>query len=192
MNISRLIIYPIIGTIFAIGCADPVGDPVEEDPQEGITTMFEGRQIDLSKDWEDATACLGWTEGGIVECYRTENELEQRESELSKSLSATDPDPTAVWPNRSNLYQDEKFNVNSPRRHPKVLHLHDRACQNLSRWGMGKQVSSMFNLASTKAVIWDRAGCNNEGLALKINSAYQNLANQGWNDRALSHSRFGP
>lgn len=44
---------------------------------------FEGRAIDLSKDWEEAQACLVWRQGGVLECFRTPEALDARAARLS-------------------------------------------------------------------------------------------------------------
>lgn len=44
---------------------------------------FEGGRINLANGWGDATACLVWGQGGILECFRSAQALAARESELS-------------------------------------------------------------------------------------------------------------
>src|SRR4051812_37022720 len=51
---------------------------------------FEGRQINLAQDWGDAKACLVWREGGVLECFRTEEALEAREAALAPLRDALD------------------------------------------------------------------------------------------------------
>lgn len=48
-----------------------------------IIADFEGRKIDLAKDWGAARACLVWRQGGVVECFRTNQALDAREQQLS-------------------------------------------------------------------------------------------------------------
>lgn len=50
---------------------------------------FEGRMIDLSKDWGEAQACLVWRQGGVLECFRTDEELDAREAELAPRRAAS-------------------------------------------------------------------------------------------------------
>ncbi len=54
--------------------------PVERRP---AIAGFEGRAIDLAGDWGDAEACLVWRQGGVLECFRTVEELDAREAELA-------------------------------------------------------------------------------------------------------------
>lgn len=44
---------------------------------------FEGRPLDLSRSWGEAQACLVWRQGGILECFRTSEELDARAADLS-------------------------------------------------------------------------------------------------------------
>jgi hypothetical protein len=54
--------------------------PVERRP---AIASFEGGTIDLAGDWGDATSCLVWRQGGVMECFRTVAELDAREAELA-------------------------------------------------------------------------------------------------------------
>lgn len=54
---------------------------------------FEGRTIDLGRGWGDAKACLVWRQGGVSECFRTEEELDAREAELAPRREAT----ATIW-----------------------------------------------------------------------------------------------
>jgi hypothetical protein len=61
------------------GVPDPAAGKVERRP---AIAQFEGRSIDLSKDWGEARACLVWRQGGVVECFRTPQALDAREARL--------------------------------------------------------------------------------------------------------------
>ena len=56
--------------------------PTPPERRPAIAT-FEGRSIDLSKDWEEARACLVWRQGGVLECFRTPEALDARAAHLS-------------------------------------------------------------------------------------------------------------
>ena len=56
--------------------------PTPPERRPAIAT-FEGRSIDLSKDWEEARACLVWRQGGVLECFRTPQSLDARIAQLS-------------------------------------------------------------------------------------------------------------
>jgi hypothetical protein len=51
--------------------------------QQFSLATFEGRTIDLTQGWQGAQACLAWESRGILECFATEAELEQAESQLA-------------------------------------------------------------------------------------------------------------
>ena len=52
---------------------------------------FEGRKINLAEDWGDATACLVWRQGGVLECFRTAEALDAFEARLARDRPATAP-----------------------------------------------------------------------------------------------------
>lgn len=70
-----------------VGSAGGVGPPVAIDLNRG-EARFEGRTIDLSKDWEGAEACHVADEL-VTTCYRTEDEMDQ-------ALGITDRMPVDV------------------------------------------------------------------------------------------------
>ncbi|HEV2758899.1 MAG TPA: hypothetical protein VGV86_04955 [Acidimicrobiales bacterium] len=72
------------------------GGVTTEDREAGAMATFEGRTIDLAGDWGAATACLVWREGGVVECFRTNEELEARRAELSPGRPAAGPDASGA------------------------------------------------------------------------------------------------
>jgi hypothetical protein len=49
---------------------------------------FEGRAIDLAAGWGDATACLVWRQGGVVECFRTAQAMHARAEQLAPDRAA--------------------------------------------------------------------------------------------------------
>ena len=51
--------------------------------------MFEGRRINLADDWGDATACLVWRQGGVLECFRTAEALDAFEARLAPRRETT-------------------------------------------------------------------------------------------------------
>ena len=50
---------------------------------------FEGRRINLAEDWGDATACLVWRQGGVLECFRSEEALDALEARLAPRRATT-------------------------------------------------------------------------------------------------------
>lgn len=60
---------------------------------------FEGRTIDLAQDWGEARACLVWRQGGVLECFRSNEALDAREAQLAPGRAAHHPaesEPTTV------------------------------------------------------------------------------------------------
>jgi len=65
------------------------GLPAPDDGLQATHANFEGRTIDLAGDWAGAQACLLWRQGGISECFRTAEELEAREKQLTPRREAS-------------------------------------------------------------------------------------------------------
>jgi hypothetical protein len=59
------------------------GGPTTPPERRPAIAAFEGRTIDLSKDWEDARACLVWRQGGVLECFRNPQAMEARVAQVS-------------------------------------------------------------------------------------------------------------
>ena len=65
-----------IAAVWAVVAA-PVGQ-VGAAPAVGAT----GAMPDLASGWGSATACLVWTQGGVVECFASQEELRATEAQL--------------------------------------------------------------------------------------------------------------
>lgn len=62
----------------------------------GTPAVYGDRQIDMSRDWEGAGACLVWPEAiEVPECFETEEQMNRRIAELEKMTGDT-PRATAV------------------------------------------------------------------------------------------------
>jgi hypothetical protein len=203
MTNGKMLACSVLSAIYLSACA---GLAETDDSDEDVIAMFEGRSINLAESWEDASACIVWTENGIAECFRTEEQLEQRESELEGMLvaakggnsGATD---THIRVGTSNLFENEDFNAGNPGKH---LNLMNFRCQSLRALGMatkkgknGKpQLSSVLNLTSTTVEIYSGVTCNDRVLPFRPNEFTLNLADiplkpgKTWNDAALSHRRL--
>ncbi len=102
---------------------------------------FEGRTIDLSKDWGEAQDCLVWRQGGLLECFRTSEALDAREAQLARrGLGSAPTASTAAYgywcSSPLRLYE---YNWYSGRR----LSFWDRGYwQNLADYGFDNQTSS--------------------------------------------------
>lgn len=87
MNLRRLIGLSMALAMFMVMTA-PVSVAAAEEPAPHVgerEALFEGRLIDISRDWEGAGACLVWPEAiGVPECFRTEAEMDKRIAELER------------------------------------------------------------------------------------------------------------
>lgn len=55
----------------------------------GVVALFEGQPIDLSKGWGAAKACVVWEAQGVVECFRSEQEMDRRTVRLLSDFDQT-------------------------------------------------------------------------------------------------------
>ena len=72
--LGAALLTPFVATAAESGVSTP-GTP-NENANERSLAKFEGKTLDLSKSWGDATAC--WVDQDLaVECFRTEKQLER-------------------------------------------------------------------------------------------------------------------
>lgn len=65
--------------------------PIGGVDREPAIASFEGRRINLADDWGDATACLIWRQGGVVECFRSAEALDAFAAQLTSRRPAAPP-----------------------------------------------------------------------------------------------------
>ena len=71
-----------VGSLAAVEAPTAGADPVTGDPTHA---WFEGAEIDLSKSWGEATACVEL--GDHTECFRTEAEMLEAHPELGETAT---------------------------------------------------------------------------------------------------------
>lgn len=86
----------ILGLLLAASMAVPAvaEDEAQRTPETApATARFEGRTIDLHRDWGAARACVVWSSDAPVDCYRTEQAADQavrrREAQEARQASST-------------------------------------------------------------------------------------------------------
>lgn len=91
----------ILGLLLAASMAVPAvaDDDNRRTPETApATARFEGRTIDLHRDWGDARTCVVWSADAPVDCYRTEQAADQavrrREAQESRQESSTQESST--------------------------------------------------------------------------------------------------
>jgi hypothetical protein len=105
----------------------------------GIVAAFEDHAIDLGANWEQAQACLVLRQAGLVECFRTLHEAEDRAEALQPQLAA------ATYSCSSPLRLFEHSNYAG-----RQLLFFDRGYwQNLPDYGFNDQLSSYIVGACT-------------------------------------------
>lgn len=65
--------------------------PVARPEHVPAIASFEGRRINLAEDWGDATACLIWRQGGVMECFRSAEALDALEARLAPRREGSAP-----------------------------------------------------------------------------------------------------
>lgn len=86
----------LLAGVLAILGMFPIAAVAREDvvssDSTGTLAIYDGRLIDMSKDWEGAGACLVWSEAiGTPECFDTEEQMDDRITEL-ESLTTSVPE----------------------------------------------------------------------------------------------------
>jgi len=183
----RVLVSLTVCVVTALVVAAPVGAS-EASPtgaSVGVEAVFEGRPIDLTGDWGDATACLIWNEVGVHECFRTEAEMDKRAAELEQEfgLPPGDPAKTTYCSGSVKLYDGVVYTGN-------VLNFRDRFTWiNLSTYGFSNKTSSYkigpcssifadYNsggyprYSSTETEAWDTATVMASGWGNRVSSIY--------------------
>ncbi|MGH9264540.1 MAG: hypothetical protein ACRD1D_07600, partial [Acidimicrobiales bacterium] len=121
------------------------GDGRRVERRPAIAT-FEGRTLNLAESWAEARACLVWRQGGVLECFRSEQALEAREAQLGPRRAEQRSTPTSTI--ASYAYYSSSCS-SSLRLYDytwyggRQLSFWDRGYwQNLSDYGFGDQTSS--------------------------------------------------
>lgn len=128
----------LLAVLFAVPAQ--AGAQPRQDGSGPSYATFEGRSIDLSREWGAATACLIWRQGGVAECFRTSQALDAREAQLSRTRTATTAGPAAAasvsCSSSLRLYESNWYGG-------RRLSFWDRGYwQNLANYGFEDQMSS--------------------------------------------------
>lgn len=147
-----------------------------------VLGTFEGSSIDLSKDWGAARSCLVWHERGVVDCFRTDDEMAIREVELNTVSTSgrlpSDPTTEAACGSYSHLWE----HANKGGRH---LQFRDRGYwQNLTNYSFNDMTTSAQAGACRLWVAVDTGGRGTQGY---FNAGvYSPNVGDLWNDRISS------
>lgn len=157
-----------------------------EGGETGLAT-FEGTQIDLAADWGEAGACLVWQQAGGIECFRTEEEMDELAEQLEEAdtlgggfrISASQ---CSGW---LRLYEHINYGG-------RVLQFRDRGFwQNLTNYGFNDKLSSYrvgpcgCHLAEhINGGGWWYPGNTSAGAV--VSDMRQNGRYPSWNDRVSS------
>lgn len=147
-------------------------------PASPSAARFEGRTIDLSKNWEEARSCLVWRAQNAVECFRTPQERDSR----AQRLMARQNEQVAARSCRTPLHLYEHV-----RGRGRDLKFYDRGYwQNLDRYNFNDKTSS-YRTGSCTAHLAEHN--NGRGYWYPGNTRprhYEPAMRRGWNDRVSS------
>lgn len=94
LAVAITVVSASLAGAFHVSAADPGKGRGVDISTERAAADFEGRQIDLSKDWEEAQAC--WVdEVGAAKCFRSEAQMDRALVAAGKDLDSTNP-PSAA------------------------------------------------------------------------------------------------
>ncbi|MFI1028420.1 hypothetical protein [Streptomyces sp. NPDC020951] len=126
----------------------------------GTSTIarFEGKTIDLSKDWGAAKACN--VRRGVIECFRTAEESATRAAQQAKTASPSAAQGYCSTPLR--LYEHANFNT-APFPAGRILSFYDSGYwQNLDVYGFNDQTSSYRTGSCYTSFAVDNGGWGNQ------------------------------
>ncbi|WP_330290671.1 hypothetical protein [Streptomyces sp. NBC_00576] len=150
---------------------------------KGVQAQFEGRTIDLSKDWGAAKACMVWKAAGGVQCFRTAKEQEQTAAKLAQRQTPSVAAASCSTPLR--LYEHGQFAG-------RELSFYDRGYwQNLTdaRYNFNDQTSS-YRVGSCNAHLAEHTNGSGYWYPGNTNAWHSegtmSSGASGWNDRISS------
>lgn len=181
---TRPVILVVLAVV-AVGMAIPVGASAGTRagsvPRTGA--LFEGRLVDLSVDWGEASACLIWDEVGVRECLRSEAEMDRRITELENQpgFGAIAPTQAAQCSGSVRLYDAMLYTG-------QVLDLRDRLQWiNLSAYGFSNKTTS-FKIGPCDSYLADDDSGGGSWYSTSATQAWDMtwLVAYGWNNRVSS------
>ena len=176
----RLLTVALAAIFLAVLPASGLADGNQPPADSPSLALFEGKQIDLSKGWGDARACLVAPGGGFVECFRDQAGLLARESVLHAQI-ASSPDIAATsCSSPLRLFADASYGG-------RELDFYDRGYwQNLSTWSFDNQLSS-YKVGACGVYLADYANGGGSWYPGNTSPGHGEPSMlSGWNDRISS------
>lgn len=191
---KSLAILELAATFAFAACGGPSLDPAIEAPisnqsdgNHGPTyAAFDGKILNLAVSWGDAQSCVVWKQGGVAECFRTEQEGNNLVSQIELSMSeetgpAAAPNPLlACSRNCLHIYQHSNFGGRD-------LTFCDRGYwQNLTSYGFNDELSS-FKTGSHGVHLAEHTGGGGNWYPGNTDACVSaGGMSSGWNDRVSS------
>jgi len=165
--------------VIVCAVAVPTGAVLATDTHEpGVIASFEGQQIDLSKDWGDAQACVIAPDG--ARCYRTEREMDAAEGDpAAQAAPSGGVVALAACSSSVRLYDGTSYSGN-------VLQLTTRGVyHNLASLGFDNLTSS-YKIGACSARFYDTTSGSTLYPGSTIANASATSMLSGWNNRVGS------
>lgn len=163
-----------------------ISGPAQADSRtgDGQDALFEGTQIDLSAGWGEAQACLVWNDRDVVECFRTEADMDRRIGELVGVESSPIGSAGVLASSCSSslrLYDGMSYTGS-------ILYLADRGrWLNLSSYGFSNRTSS-FKIGACSSYFADYSNGGGSWYPTSSTKAWRTVPAMasGWNNRVSS------
>lgn len=138
---NRRIVATLVGLMVLATTVPAAAGTSNKDLPPGHA-WFEGEVIYLGDGWGEAQACVVWRDEDLVECFRTEQQMEARTNEAERQHDGSDDDGGTTTMAASAcgswlyLYEDPSYDG-------RTLQFRDRDIwQDLDVWGFSNQLSS--------------------------------------------------
>jgi hypothetical protein len=179
-RMHRRLLIALAAIFLAVLPASGLADVNEPPAGSGSLARFEGKQIDLSKGWGDARACLVARGAGVVECFRDQGGLLVRESQLQAQIASSPTVAATTCSSPLRLYADASYGG-------RELDFYDRGYwQNLSTWSFDNQLSS-YKVGSCGVYLADYANGGGSWYPGNTSPGHDEPSMlSGWNDRISS------
>jgi hypothetical protein len=176
----RLLTAALMVIFLAVVPASGFADGNQQPDGSSSLALFEGKQIDLSKGWGDAHACLVARGVGFVECFRDQARLLARESVVQAQIASTPDIAATSCSSPLRLFADASYGG-------RELDFYDRGYwQNLSTWSFDNQLSS-YKIGACGVYLADYANGGGSWYPGNTSPGHDEPSMlSGWNDRISS------
>jgi hypothetical protein len=173
----------VVVTAMAVASPSMASEAMPTGGAATVVVALQGEPFDLGDDWGDAQACLVWDEAGGVECFRTEEAMDQRIAEIEKELGdgGGGGARASQCSGYVRLYEGISYTG-------QVLYIHNRLQWiNLSAYGFSNETSS-FKIGPCSSYLADYDWGGGSWYPTSATQAWDVawIMASGWNNRVSS------